>query len=1247
MYIGSVNEARIMRSNWLRRVDGCVSCLRVLLAILVLLMAIEAQPVRAQQSYSLQSVHTSLVVKNQFFQVNDIAVDAQGRIYVLDSQNLKIHVSDMQGTWLFAIDLLVTDRNAQSLLLNTDGSVTVVTGARLRTYSVTGNVTNESYLETPNGNVYSVIRLSDGTISAFGSGTAGTTVSIFDSTLNLKRSFEVQTPPGYGAGPIFAGLNGNIHYGTGNGTIVEITNTGTFVGSFTVSIPGISYINASGLVPLGAGRYLVTLSNGYILEVTDSGAIVRQLVTPATNRDQSITKLLKTGERLVVGQYSASQNSISVREISGIELNSFGGKLYGTTAGNLKLLTLGWDDEIYVMNLIEGNSSGQRSTLVRTNSSLEINWSLNPIVNSRSIGGSVSLFFDTLPVAVDGQGRLSTSLASSNIAEIFRFGPDGIFMDDYSILEFYSGLGDQPVFVDNFGNRYISTFYNLWKISSSGTLEWKKSVSGENIIAVFSDGRILTSRNGMWVTRDTSGIEQTISQAPVSSEGSVVPDRNGDLLWKQSWDTSEIRKYDIYGNLWETISLDLPINKRVDKFGVKRDGTIVASILTELPDYPGSWGNGGVGILTPNWSDNAPPTTTVTTNPVVPSSGWYNGPVSLNFSASDNAHGSRVKSLQVSIDSQITSFNDPLSEAATLTAAGDGIHSVTYFATDYAGNVESLKSLDVRIDGTAPITSTNTVGSNVVLSASDSVSGVYKTYYSIGDTGVITEYSTPIPANVHKIYYWSVDNAGNVEVAKSIVLNPAIESIAVSAARLTGGFGVVGTVKLSVVAPAGGTTVTLTSSQPNIVGVEPTVFIPAGQTSVEFDIDAIPVVTETMATITATAYATSKSVLVTIQSPQPSSLALGVSTVVGGTSTTGTITISGPAPVGGTVVSLASSSLSALVPTSVTIPAGQMTTTFIVSTNLVSNDTSAVISATVYGVKVKSTLSILGPKVTSVTVASANVASTATTTGTVTLSTNAPVGGKVVTLSSSNTGVATVPVSVTVPAGSNTATFTITAGTVAANTAVTITASTNGSSGTATVTVTPPVAALSTVTTNVAAATGGVAVTGTVTLTRAAPTGGAVVTLASSSTTIGTVPASVTVAAGATTATVAITTRTVTAASTLTVTGTYLGVAKSASITVNPVRLVSALTLNPTSVKGGTNSTGTVTLTGPATEAVVVTLTSATTTVARVSASVTVPAGATTATFTITTLTQTATRTSIITAATGTTSRTATLSVTK
>ena len=623
---------------------------------------------------------------------------------------------------------------------------------------------------------------------------------------------------------------------------------------------------------------------------------------------------------------------------------------------------------------------------------------------------------------------------------------------------------------------------------------------------------------------------------------------------------------------------------------------------------------------------------------------WYNTAISVTVTADDGLSGTGVAKIHTSINNatELITYGD----SVTLTLTDAGNYVVTYFAIDNEDNQESPKSTSVGIDTVKPQTVYNRVNGTLELSATDSDSGVSRVMYRT-NAGSWLEYSSPISDAVHTIEFYAVDLAGNVETAQKVTVNPGITAITTSNTRFVGGSGLIGTVTLEGPAPLGGSIVTLTSSRSDILSVPDSVLVPEGSTSTEFDIEALPVSADSSVLISGELYETTGSILVTVMTPTPVVVTFSQNPVIAGNQVTGTVNISGPAPLGGSIVRLASSSLSALVPTSVTIPAGQMTATFAVATNLVSNDTSAVLSATVYGVRVKSTLSILGPKVTSVTVASTNVASAATTTGTVTLSTNAPVGGKVVTLSSSNAGVASVPVSVTVPAGSNTATFTITAGTVAANTAVTITATTNSSSGTATVTITPPAAALSGITTNVAAATGGVAVTGTVTLTRAAPTGGAVIVLASSPTTVGTVPASVTVPAGATSVTFTITTRTVTAASTLTVTGTYLGVAKTASITVNPVRLVSILTLNPTSVRGGTNSTGTVTLTGPATEAVVVTLTSGTTTVARVPASVTVPAGATTVTFTITTLTQTATRTSVITARTGTTSRTATLTVTR
>jgi PKD repeat protein len=79
------------------------------------------------------------------------------------------------------------------------------------------------------------------------------------------------------------------------------------------------------------------------------------------------------------------------------------------------------------------------------------------------------------------------------------------------------------------------------------------------------------------------------------------------------------------------------------------------------------------------------------------------------------------------------------------------------------------------------------------------------------------------------------------------------------------------------------------------------------------------------------------------------------------------------------------------------------------------------------------------------------IASGTTTTATVTLSNTS---GAVVALRSSNAKAASVPASISVPAGSQSATFTVTAGRVVKSTAVTISATANGSTTTATLTVT-------------------------------------------------------------------------------------------------------------------------------------------------------------------------------------------------
>jgi thermitase len=161
--------------------------------------------------------------------------------------------------------------------------------------------------------------------------------------------------------------------------------------------------------------------------------------------------------------------------------------------------------------------------------------------------------------------------------------------------------------------------------------------------------------------------------------------------------------------------------------------------------------------------------------------------------------------------------------------------------------------------------------------------------------------------------------------------------------------------------------------------------------------------------------------------PSLSSLTLNPTSVVGGNGSTGTVTLTAPAPSGGFVVNLSSNTSVATVPSTVTVPAGATSANFTVSTQAVSSATSVTITASAGGISRTATLTVNpAPSVTlqSLTISPTSVWGGSTATGTVTLSGPAPAGGAVVQLRSSSSR-ASVSSTVTVPAGATSARFTI------------------------------------------------------------------------------------------------------------------------------------------------------------------------------------------------------------------------------
>jgi len=339
-----------------------------------------------------------------------------------------------------------------------------------------------------------------------------------------------------------------------------------------------------------------------------------------------------------------------------------------------------------------------------------------------------------------------------------------------------------------------------------------------------------------------------------------------------------------------------------------------------------------------------------------------------------------------------------------------------------------------------------------------------------------------------------------------------------------------------------------------------------------------------------------------------------------GTSTC-TVMLTEAAQGSGASIALSASPADANLPSTVTVPAGAQSATFAVTPGSVATPTLVTLAASYLGVNNSFGLTInpVAAGLSGITVAPGTISSGQTATVTVALTGSAGSSGAVVSLGTSNTTAAPVPSTVTVPQGATSATFSVKGGSVSASTATVLTASYSGVSKTTGLTVNP-IPALSTITFSPSTIQSGQQSTGTVTLTEPASAGAVTVSLSSSGSSVVGVPATVTIAQNATSATFTVTPGSVTTATPVTITAAYLGVSKTFVLTINPPApsgTLSSVAVNPSTISSGQTSTGTVTLTAPASTGAVVSLASSNMTAASVPSSVTVPTGSSSATFPI------------------------------
>jgi hypothetical protein len=101
--------------------------------------------------------------------------------------------------------------------------------------------------------------------------------------------------------------------------------------------------------------------------------------------------------------------------------------------------------------------------------------------------------------------------------------------------------------------------------------------------------------------------------------------------------------------------------------------------------------------------DLVAPATTVAPSPAANAAGWSSQDVTLTFTAADNAGGSGVKNITVTLAGAQTGTQTFTGASGSVGITTEGTTTVSFNAEDNAGNKETIKSLTVRLDKTAPV----------------------------------------------------------------------------------------------------------------------------------------------------------------------------------------------------------------------------------------------------------------------------------------------------------------------------------------------------------------------------------------------------------------------------------------------------------------------------------------------------------------------------------------------------------------
>ncbi|RTE02375.1 OmpL47-type beta-barrel domain-containing protein [Paenibacillus whitsoniae] len=168
-------------------------------------------------------------------------------------------------------------------------------------------------------------------------------------------------------------------------------------------------------------------------------------------------------------------------------------------------------------------------------------------------------------------------------------------------------------------------------------------------------------------------------------------------------------------------------------------------------------------------ADTTAPVTSAVVSGTPNAAGWLNADATVTLSATDDRAGEIVTNYDVNGGASNV-YSVPIPVQA------EGVTTIRYSSADAAGNQEAVKSLDVRLDKTAPTAvltqSGHTVGDVTVdapvtfeLAATDAVSGVAEQSLMLDGAAIVSGQAIPagsLAVGAHTVAYRVVDVAGNV-----------------------------------------------------------------------------------------------------------------------------------------------------------------------------------------------------------------------------------------------------------------------------------------------------------------------------------------------------------------------------------------------------------------------------------------------------------------------------------------------------